>query len=181
MRKLSFADRAKLYLVALIKTCVLFIHDQWVNICNQVYEAYCKYLCFRAEGKIARNLLYAYLDTYAILKDQNKYESSVLNSPPCTYGKHSTDGTLDVTYAVLAYYRVDTILSCFTLQEWMKRFDIDAKYINLIFLRDGRLFHSRLDLENDVETNTAESADTNLLNMPGKLLHCCGLYKQHTE
>lgn len=169
MRKLSFADRAKLYLVALIKTFVLFIHDQWVNICNQVYEAYCKYLCFRAKGKIARNLLYAYLDRYNSM-DQT-YDSSILNSP--------YDRTLDVTYAVLAYYRVDTILSCFTLQEWMKRFDIDTKYINLIFLRNGRIFHSRLDLENDLETNTNESADTNLFNMPGKLLYCCD--KQNIE
>lgn len=166
MRKLSFADRAKLYLTALIATCVLFIHDQWVNLCNQVYEAYCKYLCFRAKGKRERTLLCAYLDPSKF------YQESVVESKTTIGIVVTRCVPADITYMVLAYYRVDTILSCFTLQEWMKRFDIHAKYINLIFLRDGRLFHSRLDLENDVETNTTESADTNLLNTPGKLLYC---------
>lgn len=138
----------------------LRVHDFWIWNCGRVHEFYCQFLCTVAKLLMqyhSRKLLYAYLDQPA--------EGSA---------------PIDITLAVSSYYAVDTILSCYTLQEWLKRFGINAQYVNLVYLRDVHIRTSRLDLYNDMETITDSGTDTNLASMPSLVLYVTGP-KQHSE
>ena len=159
----------KAYFLSIIAICILFLHDRWIELCDLTHEIWCKYLCIMALRDPPRTLLYAYLDP-------SKLRGPSPDANVSDDDAKSTDTNIryipaDVTSIVLAYYRADTINSCFTLQEWLKRFDISARYINLIFIRNSDMYHARLDLDNDIETNTESGADTNISYMPGKILH----------
>lgn len=147
----------KFYFMIAITAIIIHAHDQWINICNLSHEYYCKYLCYMAQrrAKNVKNcrLLFAYLD------------------PPHESTAERTVVPLDITDAVHAYYAVDTILSCFTLQEWLTRFNIKAEFVNLIYVRSTCIYHSRLDLTRDIETQTSAAADMNFLEMPGRIIN----------
>ncbi len=135
-------------------------HDFWIWCCNLAHELYCQILCASANLHSTyhkRRLLYAYLDP-----------TETVPIP------------VDITPVVSAYYATDSILSCYTLQEWLKRFNIHTQYVNLVFIRDIRILISRLDLEEDTETITNSPADTNLSDIPALVIYITGL-KMHIE
>lgn len=89
---------------------------------------------------------------------------------------------VDITPILYTYYSADAVLSCYTLQEWLKRFDIQTTYVNLVYIRGSAIMYSRLDLNNDIETVTGtESVDTALATLPGIVLHNNDGLKEHVD
>jgi hypothetical protein len=163
----TILDDFRTRVIALLTSWVVYFtlrgHDFWLWNCNQVHEFYCQILRIVAKFLMQyhkRRLLYAYLDQPA--------------------GAENTSAPIDITAAVSAYYAVDTILSCYTLQEWLKRCDINVRYVNLVYIRDIYLLIARLDLDADVETINNEPSDANLASMPSLVLYVTSR-KPHNE
>jgi hypothetical protein len=135
---------------------VLHLHDFWIWICDTSHELYCQFLCgfARVLARHPRKLLYAYLDP-----TRAPSEFKVRCVPA------------DITPLVSTYYAVDTILSCYTMQEWLKRFNIKADYVNLIYVKNSEIRYSRIDLNNDVETTTGDVTYMDMNEMPGRIIH----------
>ena len=139
----------------ILKTLALTIHDFWLWLCDSAHAIYCAVLCTFASMlmKRPRKLLYAHLDP----------------TTPSTSEYRCVP--VDITPAVSAYYAVDTVLSCFTLQEWLKRFNIRANFVTLVFVRDADIYRARLDLNEDIETYTGQTVYTDLNQLPGVSIH----------
>jgi hypothetical protein len=57
------------------------------------------------------------------------------------------------------------------MQEWLKRFNIKADYVNLIYVKNSEIRYSRIDLNNDVETTTGDVTYMDMNEMPGRIIH----------
>lgn len=136
---------------------VLRLQDAWILICNVAWELWCKILCLTAR-LITRQENIKLLCAY-----YNPHETF----PQCTTLSKLLDCPIVVTPALHAYYAANKLLSHYTMQEWLLRFDMKVRFINLIFLRHGVIIRSRLDLDNDTETTTGKDADSDLATMPG--------------
>ncbi len=81
-------------------------------------------------------------------------------------------GTRDVTPIVRGYYKYNHILSCATLDRWLKRdADIHGGQLFLMFMRNNIVRMAIIDLDNDVELLTKRDAtDVSLETLPCKWL-----------
>ena len=68
-------------------------------------------------------------------------------------------GDLNVTPAVLEFYRHNEVISCFRMQQWLKRHGIITNQLVDYTMRDGTMYHSRVDLENNKEINADVDID----------------------
>lgn len=149
-----------------LKPLAIKLHDFWMYMCELAFAIQCSLwwalssLAMRYPSQRPR-LLYAHLDP----------SRGSTTSARCV--------PRDITPAVLSYYKVDTVLSCFTLQEWLKRFHIRERYVTLIFRRDADIYRARLDLEEDMETYTGKTIFTDLQTMCGEVIHITD--KLHSE
>jgi hypothetical protein len=145
--------RVKRTLSIWLALAVLHIHDFWIFLCNTAYNIYCactvKFAKMMQPLRSGTVLLCAHMITSGINDDKSSQVT-------------------DITYALLTYYHNDTVLSCFTMQEWLKRFDYNARTVSIVFIRNGTIYRSKLNLDTDTEMLTnSDGIGTELSTLPG--------------
>jgi len=92
------------------------------------------------------------------------YNDKPIKCHPCSILKYTSQDPkiiyarmgcgAEVTSAVRAYYKYDSVISCFTLQLWLKRFGYDCPYIDIYFVKNVHIRASRLNLATGSEIFT---------------------------
>ena len=187
-RKLAVAmsntDRIKLAAKGYLTYAVLVLHDFWIYLCDLSFRFYCAFivklvLMFKGIRNEQLDVLYAYAVCSTVIDMKASEEAQVETTLPRVRVYQDKS---DITYAIRAYYHIDTVLSCFTLQEWLKRFSINAQIAEIIFKRDALLMRSRLDLNNDKEiTTNTDGVGTSLDVLPGTILLNIDAITQHDD
>jgi hypothetical protein len=76
----------------------------------------------------------------------------------------------DITTIICSYYKNDKVLSCFTLQRWLGRFDYNCPYVDIYFISsDNHIYGARINLVDDREIFTVQelaSSDVDMANVP---------------
>lgn len=75
----------------------------------------------------------------------------------------------EITQIIQAYYRMDKIKSCYSLQKWLLRFNIRDRYVNIVYKFPTDVKSVRLDLEEGVDSQQRDCSDLEIksLEIPG--------------
>lgn len=140
------------------------MQDAWTNTSKYFRERYIRMRVWQlSNSAIVRNpplhtLLCAYLDPSKYAED-----TSQVRCVP-----------VDLTAIMQEYYNIDTLQSCFSLQKWLNRFNIQCKFINVIYRAHSDIFVARIDLDNDIETRTgSECSNLSIDALRGIAIHRC--------
>jgi len=179
---MSSIDRIKLTAKGYLTYAILSLHDFWIYLCDLSFRFYCALivkfvLMFQGIRNDQLDVLYAVCNTAIDMKASEEAQVETTLPRVRVY-----QDKRDITYAIRAYYHIDTVLSCFTLQEWLKRFGINAQIAEIIFKRNALVMHSRLDLNNDREiTTNTDGVGTSLDVLPGAILLNIDATTQHDD
>jgi hypothetical protein len=144
---------------------ILILHDSYIAFQNAMYQMYVYVMCAILAARIRCGKV---LPT----PPQVLYCRGATNATPTNTTPNTTPTTTqDLTSITLAYYTYDTLLSCYSLQKWYTRFNYTVSTVDILFIRDGCTYYSRVDLDNDIELNTKKDAsDMSLDRLPGTII-----------
>jgi hypothetical protein len=161
--------------------CILFLHDMYIAFQNTMYGWYVNAMCalvtaaryydniWTSADKPTVKLLYA--SSCQVGCEQNIPIPASTNILTPTNIPTPIPTPTDLTSIIRAYYRYDTLTSCYSLQKWCTRFGYKVSIIDLLFTRGGITYYARVNLDNDIELNTKkETSDMALGELAGTVV-----------
>lgn len=86
-------------------------------------------------------------------------------------GARTTDTRLNIYFIVVSYYKYHQIYTVANLYRWLRLFNIEDQYVDIIFLRNNYICISRIDLNCDTEQFTGKYIETTTLDLiPCKII-----------
>jgi hypothetical protein len=123
------------FILAYARWFVLICVDLWID-CNNRYRNWQK----------SRACAYA----HAAITRLNTQSTHLIAAYACN----------DITPAMKAFYHYNEVLSRYRMETWMQKCgQADTKKIHIYTMRDGIIYHSHVDLDNDNELLTGQPFD----------------------